>query len=77
MEWLAQKVRLENLQSTRDYLLRFTELMDVIPQGPIKSVNLFRPGGSIVLKQRETTSLLILAETFWRIEQAAKDFEPL
>jgi hypothetical protein len=32
MECLAQKVRLENLQSIRDYLLRFTELMDVIPQ---------------------------------------------
>jgi hypothetical protein len=32
MEWLARRVRLENPHSIREYLLRFTELLDVIPQ---------------------------------------------
>jgi len=33
MEWLlARKVRLENHHSIREYLLRFTELLDVIQQ---------------------------------------------
>ncbi len=32
IEWLARKVRLENPYSIREYLLRFTELLDVIPK---------------------------------------------
>ena len=32
MDWLVPKVRLENPHSIREYLLRFTELLDVIPQ---------------------------------------------
>jgi hypothetical protein len=32
IEWLARKVRLENPHSIREYLLRFTELLDVIPK---------------------------------------------
>jgi hypothetical protein len=32
IEWLALKVRLENPHSIREYLLRFTELLDVIPK---------------------------------------------
>jgi len=32
MEWLARKVRFENPHSIREYLLRFTELLDVIPE---------------------------------------------
>jgi hypothetical protein len=32
MEWLARKVRIENPHSIREYLLQFTELLDVIPK---------------------------------------------
>jgi len=32
IEWLTRKVRLENPHSIREYLLRFTELLDVIPK---------------------------------------------
>jgi len=32
MEWLARKVWFENPHSIREYLLRFTELLDVIPE---------------------------------------------
>jgi len=32
MKWLARRVRIESLHSMRKYLLRFTELLDVIPQ---------------------------------------------
>jgi len=32
MEWLARKVQFENPHSIREYLLRFTELLDVISQ---------------------------------------------
>jgi len=32
IEWMARKVRLENPHSIREYLLHFTELLDVIPK---------------------------------------------
>jgi hypothetical protein len=48
MEWLARKVRIENPHSIREYLLQFTELLDVIPKA-VDAVKKHFPEAQLVM----------------------------
>jgi hypothetical protein len=48
MEWLNRMVRFENPHSIREYLLRFTELLDVIPQA-VDAAKKYFPKAQLVM----------------------------